>query len=121
MSSCKECVHYEVCEPHTEPNEDYAEVGGCPLFKPKSRFVELPCEVGQRVWFVNSVTDEICEATVINIELNYFTSPQEWIVLEYFSAIWGRNEYKSRWDLMYNKTVFLSREEAEKALAERSK
>jgi hypothetical protein len=27
-------------------------VNECPNFKPKSHFVELPCEVGQTVWFV---------------------------------------------------------------------
>lgn len=38
MSSCKDCVHYEVCVFHTKGNENEK----CCHFKPKSRFVELP-------------------------------------------------------------------------------
>lgn len=53
--TCKDCVHYEVCKEvvefhHGLPSD--LEVDGiekrCDHFKPKSRFVELPCEVGQK-------------------------------------------------------------------------
>ena len=71
---------------------------------------------GDRVWFIPKGLNEVCEATVIRIEYNYFTSPQEWLVIEYFSSIVGKHEYKSRIDLMLNKTVFLTKEEAENAL-----
>jgi hypothetical protein len=73
---------------------------------------------GDRVWFIPKGLNEACEATVIRIEYNYFTSPQEWLVIEYFSSIVGKHEYKSRVDLMLNKTVFLTKDEAEKKLKE---
>ena len=73
---------------------------------------------GDRVWFIPKGLGEVCEATVVRIEYNYFTSPQEWIVLDYISSIVGKHEYKSRVDLMLGKTVFLTKEEAEQALKE---
>lgn len=71
---------------------------------------------GDKVWFVPKGLKEVCEATVVRIEYDYFTNPQEWLVIDYFSSIVGKQEYKSRIDLMLNKTVFLTREEAERAL-----
>ena len=74
---------------------------------------------GDRVWFIPKGLGEVCEATVIRVEYNYFTSPQEWIAIDYISSIVGKHEYKSRIDLMLGKTVFLTKEEAEKALKEK--
>ena len=74
---------------------------------------------GDRVWFIPKGIDEVCEATVIGVEYNYFTYPQEWITVDYISSIVGKHEYKSRIDLTLGKTVFLTKEEAERALAER--
>lgn len=79
-----------------------------------------PCKVGQKVWFLYVNLDEVIEATVVKIAYNHFTSPQEWITIEYVSPVIGKHSYTSRVDLMLGKTVFLTREEAEKALAERS-
>ena len=41
MAKCKDCIHFPICEKHTDPNESYPEVGGCPAFKAKDAFVEL--------------------------------------------------------------------------------
>lgn len=79
-----------------------------------------PVKLGQKVWFLYVNLDEIIEATVVNIEYNHFTSPKEWITIEYLSPVIGKHNYTSRVDLMLGKTVFLTREEAEAALAERS-
>lgn len=75
-----------------------------------------PVTVGQTVYFMRD--DEICEAKVIFIEINLFTN-QLWISFEYYSPMFGTYEYKSRVDLMFDKTVFLTREEAEAALERR--
>ena len=40
-AKCGNCVHFEVCEPHTEPNESFPEVGGCPLFLNKADVAEV--------------------------------------------------------------------------------
>ena len=79
--------------------------------------VVLPCKVGDNVFFLHY--GEICEATVVNVEYNYYTNPQEWVTVEYRSEAIGTNRYKTRIDLMFGKTVFLSRSEAENALKER--
>ena len=41
MSTCKECIHFEVCDRFTAPNETYPEVGGCKVFKPQADYVEV--------------------------------------------------------------------------------
>ena len=78
--------------------------------------VVLPCKVGDNVFYLHY--GEICEATVVNVEYNYYTNPQEWVTVEYRSEAIGTNRYKTRIDLMFGKTVFLSREEAEAKLRE---
>lgn len=79
--------------------------------------VVLPLKVGDNVFFLHY--GEICEATVVNVEYNYYTNPQEWVTVEYRSQAIGTNTYKTRIDLMFGKTVFLSREDAENVLKER--
>jgi hypothetical protein len=74
-----------------------------------------PCNLGDTVYFLNYGI-ELCEARIICIEDNYYTNPQMWITVEFFSKVIGRNTYKSRIDLMLNKIMFLTREEAERAL-----
>ena len=34
--TCKDCIHFCVCDRYTAPNESYPEVGGCKLFKSAS-------------------------------------------------------------------------------------
>jgi hypothetical protein len=120
--TCKDCVHYEACLewatnlfgadtqiPYkAEKCED-----SCNQFKQKSRFVELPCEVGQTVWFETwekngSVCIGVQPHTVDKIEI---------------ACVVGMNKFVPTRleDWRFGKTVFLSKEEAEKALAERSK
>ena len=41
MNKCKDCIHFEVCHPYTEPDESFPEVGGCKGFKNKADFVEV--------------------------------------------------------------------------------
>ena len=82
------------------------------------RCVVLPVEVGQNVYFINQPFDsEICTAIVIGAEINLYTpSCPIWIEIEWFSPTLGKHKYHSRADLMIGKTVFLTGEEAEKAL-----
>ena len=114
--TCKDCVHYEVCaEQDAMLGENTIdEIVGvenhCELFKPKSRFVELPCEVGQ---------------TVYVLEPEKYWDDGEWVDVlstEKVSSVCVYGEYDTIiFAEDFGKTVFLSREEAEKALAERSK
>lgn len=47
MKSCKDCVYYDVCF-----KTQVDEMGWCDNYKDKSKFIELPCEVGDTVWYV---------------------------------------------------------------------
>jgi hypothetical protein len=112
--TCKECVHYEVCEKHDiifGESKIYENVGVesiCEYFKPKSRFVELPCEVGQTVYEI--------EYSIGSYEL-WEARPLETKVKAI--CILTENDYYPLGRV--GKDVFLSREEAEKALKEREK
>ena len=74
------------------------------------RFVVLPCNVGDTVY--EPFAGKVYEKTVDKVIINRFTTPQIWIETKLpFAA--SRLE---RWDMALGKTVFLTREEAEKAL-----
>lgn len=91
----------------------------CEQFKDKSKFIELPCKVGQDVWFYASTMKELCKAKIIKIEINYFTPDNPfWLTFEYYSNLIGKHEIFSRADLLFGKTVFLTKEEADQALKE---
>lgn len=56
MKTCKDCIHCTPCglAPETPVN-------GCEWFKDKSKFIELPCSVGdyciwhEDLWYVNGI------------------------------------------------------------------
>ena len=66
MANCVDCVHAEVCE-------EYGEVfslikgGKCSLFKDRARFVEVPCKLGDEIFY--TVMGKIHQAVVDRIEL----------------------------------------------------
>ena len=84
----------------------------------QGRLVTLPCKVGDTVWFLQGVFDEICKARIIKFENNYYTEPSLWIQIEYVSRVIGEQVREDRADLAIGKTVFLTKEEAEAKLAE---
>jgi hypothetical protein len=102
--TCKDCVHFEVCLPNSEA---YGfKMKTCSKFKPKSRFVELPCEVGQTVY---NLMGGFVEKQKVN-RVVLILKQNEKHPLDYIKEL---DEI--------GKTVFLSREDAEKALKEREK
>lgn len=69
--TCKDCIHYEACL-HLETEAFGADTQfpfreTCERFKPKSRYIELPCAVGDKVYWINRVTKEIETDIVIAI------------------------------------------------------
>lgn len=82
-----------------------------------------PCKVGDKVWFLN-IYPSICmyrnfvyEAMVVRV---YVEHDNELTLAIRVKNEWGTIEY-TRIREEIGKTVFLTREDAEKALAERSK
>ena len=96
--TCKDCIHYELCLPNSEA---YGfKMKPCGKFKPKSRYIELPCAVGDTVYWWNK-GGNLTEAEVTR------------------NCITAKIEVGFEYDISYDeigKTVFLTREEAEKAL-----
>ena len=103
--TCKDCVHYEVCYLIEHYGADIEGVEDCTKFKPKSSFVELPCEVGQTVYRVRRF-----KCDVDGYGMRWYED-------------WGIETNSFHLGMLYEigKTVFLSKEEAENALKEREK
>lgn len=147
--TCKDCLYYEVCadfrrnicETDQKRFEEYRlnSDGLCDNFKDKSRYVELPCKVGDTVYVIEplwygiwgddehkcrkcwyfyeggmgdppgcELEDDCCYHIVeTKADLRHIA---DWIIQSMFVG-----------EIAWGKTVFLTREEAEKALAERSR
>lgn len=114
MAKCENCYHFHMCDLQYRL-EDYQY---CKHFKDKSLIVELPCRVGDTVYYINKRfhialhTNSIYEATVVRIVItDKFTSA----VIQIHNEN-GCIEIPDIRD--FGKIVFLTREEAENALKE---
>ena len=83
MATCKDCVHFDVCCSYlsTAYNKcklatpDFKllkniECDECQHFKDRSRFVELPCKLGDTVYYFNSA-GKIFSQRVSSFIVNY--------------------------------------------------
>ena len=66
MKNCRDCFHYDVCQYHIT-EETNMTVNECNHFKDKSRFVELPCKVGDTVYVITN-----CENIIMYHDNDYF-------------------------------------------------
>ena len=106
MASCKECVHVEVCRFKDLPaplSDSYIRESECiekrcGNFKDRSRFVELPCKVGEKIFYFDT-KGRIHDSTVTQL-------------------IYGASGFLIG-GYQIGKTVFLTREAAEQSLKER--
>lgn len=129
MATCKECLHYEACVPYADDQGagngwESRWVDGCENFKDRSLFVELPCKVGDTVytnlamrgWYYRDKYRPY-SATVVFMGLNNSEEMGGGLI----NVLYGKNGNMMQFRFSdIGKTVFLTREEAEKALAERS-
>lgn len=100
--NCKDCLHYKFC--------DYGRIGNlCTDFTDKAEWVHLPCKVGDRVFSIVIIGGEY---SVVADRVHALKISTENIYAE-------TNWYVDGGEIGYN--VFLTQEEAKKALAERSK
>ena len=110
---CSDCLHFEACELNSAMRIHLSTIAQknayyCKAFKDKSRFVELPCKVGDIVYCFAPCfdTDHNPKLKVVEKEI---------VELKTIATVFGLN-----FDIdSIGKTIFLTREEAEKALAER--
>ena len=107
--TCNDCIHHVVCN-----RPDLLDIG-CEDFSDRSAWVKLPCKVG---YILYEPTDRgtISEYRVTAIRVGCYSLFVEWNITNGFA-----------WRLIdgicaneIGKTVFLSREEAERVLKDRS-
>lgn len=104
MSKCLSCLHYEVCDYRI--NEEDITVAECTQFTDRSEWVHLPCKVGDKVYYTYQ-SPTTCEYSIHKIYLIEFKDNHF-----YFYAI-PSLYFK---DTEFGKSVFLTREEAEKSI-----
>ena len=131
--TCKDCIHYEACHDmyyeehatrHFDPEKHNAEKE-CGYFKDRSRFVELPCKVGDTVYaywdmdnpcsnYLHVIEDFIIDLVILVDRKNSVIG---------FRAGRTCEQNGRKCDIEFDlkdigKTVFLTREEVEQALRE---
>lgn len=113
--SCEDCIHYNVC---TElctgidmcllMKDEYAD-RLCSNFKDKSKFIELPCKVGDKLYMpLKSLFNILCY-NVLEISINEHGV--------YIIASLNGGCYPENFDISaIGKTIFLTEEEAKQAI-----
>ena len=133
MASCKDCVHVEVCREYVEglaaargvrlsvkELDSVLECDDCKHFKDHSRFVELPCRVGDKVYFNNV---HLRYARVIAIYIDASGGMFDLDITTNIATATGYEHFINK-DYTFEdigRRLFLTREEAEQALKEREK
>ena len=105
--TCKDCIHQTACFDWCRGFGQEADV--CEHFSNKAEWVHLPCKVGDRVFTIVIIGGEY---SVVADRVHALKISTENIYAE-------TNWYVDGGKIGYN--VFLTQEEAEKALKERSK
>ena len=103
--TCKDCLHYVPCGVPSWGN-----VTDCPEFTPQREWVHLPCKLGDDVYCFEPSFNQMRkpELKVLKTKI---------IDVKTIMTVYGLNFNIDD----VGKTVFLTQEEAEKALAERRK
>lgn len=112
--TCKDCIHYELCDVQAfnglnknfEPEKDWKH---CGVFKDKSKYIELPCNIGDAVYHIIREI-EIAEESIYAVRIY----EDKHIA---FSASRKGGRIVFRKDEI-GKTVFLTKSEAEQKLKE---
>lgn len=113
MKTCKDCIHYDVCAYHITEESDMTVQECASGFKDKARYIKLPCAVGDDVYEAIGYTKYI---HIIEVSRVVYTK-------EYGLEFGGytRNQTYRMFNASdIGQTIFLTKEEAEKALAERN-
>lgn len=112
---CENCIHTKPCGEYQQKFLSHLKnlkVTECPYYKEKDKVIHLPCKVGDTVWGVTN-----SGVFYIKVESIHCFS----------SGIWkyrgwnGKGKFRTGYEFSFEaigKTVFLTKEEAEKALKE---
>lgn len=119
MASCKDCLHVDVCK----SKDIFGDMPVCSYFKDRTRFVELPCKVGDVVYSYCEDLFRILPYFIEQIIISYDSdSPNnEYVTFNGISS--STSELLADMDFTVDeigKTVFLTREAAEKSVGGRT-
>ena len=116
MASCKDCVHVDVCNSRVpDPNNERLI---CENFTDRSRFVELPCKVGDTLYFNNV---NLRNAKVIAIYVDASGGMFDLDIATNVETVAGYEHFINK-DYTFEdigKRLFLTKEAAKQALKER--
>lgn len=102
---CEKCIHHDFCAKFR--------LSSCSHYKDKSQYIEKPCEAGDTVYVVER--SGVIPCVVSCLEYSEDRSCAHWSMYLYAKYMFADGEYfVGKHDLGI--TVFLTREEAEKAL-----
>lgn len=113
--TCKDCVHYDICP--WQDDDEYESIvelsADCYNFKPKSRFVELPCAFGDVIYMLVTRKTHSFEYEFENGKRKMIKQQNQHTFIKR-TTFMESNFFKvlDEW----GKTVFSSKEQAENAL-----
>ena len=129
MPKCRDCVHWEVCREYVTrlaaargvdldatELEQIFDSDDCDHFQDRSRFVELPCKVGDALYTI--VTGNRIREWIV-ADISFFSYSVMKIVITADSKDNNGTDHMRFGKDYLNHSVFLSREAAEQALKER--
>lgn len=110
--TCKDCIHYKACDDSYNfvDEKDIAKI--CLEFEDKSHFIELPCKIGDTIYF-----ETYKRGDSIGIQPHKVANIKVVVTTEKTTGSVGAEIP----DWEFGKTVFLTREQAEKALERKAK
>ena len=114
---CKDCIHSDVCEALEEGNgipKVHPKLCGC--FKDKSRFIELPCKIGTKIYDISELLMPQCYSP----DMYIFDADDICISKDNRGFIFTIDGNDYRYE-DFGKSAFFSKEEAEKALKRQKK
>lgn len=120
--TCEDCLHYEACkgtyftfeqmiDKDSFDNEHYADLYNCPDFTARSEWVHLPCKKGDKVYYIYQ-DPETCKYSIHQREIYLTEFNNNHFCFYATPSICFK-------DTEFGKSVFLTREKAEKALEEK--
>lgn len=108
--TCKDCIHYEVCNALNESGvAKILTPSQCGCFKDKSKYIELPCNIGDKVYHIIREI-EITEESIYRVRI------YEDMHLAFSASRKGGKIVFNEDEI--GKTVFLTKSEAEQKLKE---
>lgn len=129
--TCNNCIHYELCEVQAfngfnknwDPEKDWKH---CGVFKDKSKYIELPCKVGDTVYIkgVPLVVSFVCIDDEANFVIQF--DCEDCYKCPFYEdevSFEGEHDCRTQGHLEFTesdigKTVFLTKSEAEQKLKE---